>query len=83
MSIAISWLRSRDAYANEQWRKLYDLPSNWQPPLFPLKGEDLVASGMTPGPLIGQTLRILEKDWLAHGFSLDRQALLERATPVK
>ena len=79
MSVVISWLRSGDARMNIQWRKLYDLPSDWQPPRFPLKGEDLVASGMTPGPVIGQTLRSLEKDWLVSDFRLDREELLKRA----
>ncbi len=83
MCIALSWLRSGDARENEQWRKLYDLPSSWQPPHFPIKGEDLVASGMAPGPAIGQTLRTLEKDWLASDFSLDRKELLKRATKEK
>lgn len=51
----------------------------WKKPEFPLKGADLTALGVTPGPMLGTLLKQLEQDWIASGFALGRDVLLERA----
>ncbi|MEX4009129.1 CCA tRNA nucleotidyltransferase [Neoaquamicrobium sediminum] len=51
----------------------------WQRPVFPLKGSDLTALGIQPGPGVGVTLRTLEDAWIDSGFSLDREKLIDRA----
>lgn len=51
----------------------------WEKPVFPVKGADLTALGASPGPKLGAILKNLEKEWIGSGFSLDRDALLERA----
>jgi poly(A) polymerase len=51
----------------------------WQPPAFPLKAADLIAAGYERGPVLGETLRRLENDWIASDFTLDRDQLLARA----
>ncbi|MBW8880809.1 MAG: CCA tRNA nucleotidyltransferase [Asticcacaulis sp.] len=38
-------------------------------PAFPLKGSDLLARGLTPGPEVGQRLKQIETEWLNHDFS--------------
>ncbi len=38
-------------------------------PVFPLKGADLIARGMTPGPEVGMRLKQIETDWVNHDFS--------------
>ncbi len=38
-------------------------------PVFPVKGADLIARGMTAGPEVGQRLKQLETDWVNHDFS--------------
>ena len=48
-------------------------------PLFPLKGTDLIAAGMAPGPELGAELDRLERLWIEGGFTLDRKALLAMA----
>jgi poly(A) polymerase len=45
-------------------------------PRFPLSGDDLLKSGMRPGPALGAELERLERAWIESGFALDRQALL-------
>ncbi len=55
----------------------------WQTPQFPLKGADLVAIGIPPGPKMGNALRDLEEIWVDSGFALDRPALMERAERMK
>jgi len=45
-------------------------------PQFPLKGGDLLAFGIKPGPTLGAELERLERLWIEGGFALDREALL-------
>jgi len=45
-------------------------------PDFPLKGADLIARGLTPGPELGQRLKQIETEWLNHDFS---QSVIEDA----
>jgi len=61
------------------YSKLLKFAHKWQKPQFPLKGADLQAIGVPPGPEIGTLLKRLEKEWVESGFRLDRKALLERA----
>ncbi len=49
----------------------------WRRPVFPLKGEDLVKQGITPGPAMGNWLRELEDWWIAGDFTADKAELLE------
>jgi poly(A) polymerase len=49
---------------------------DWQRPVFPLKGADLIARGMQAGPDVGEALSQLEKSWVDSHFSLSRDALL-------
>lgn len=45
-------------------------------PDFPLKGADLIARGLTPGPELGQRLKQIETEWLNHDFS---QSVIDHA----
>jgi poly(A) polymerase len=45
-------------------------------PPFPLKGADLIARGLTPGPEIGTRLKQIETEWLEHDFS---QSVIDQA----
>jgi poly(A) polymerase len=74
--VAISCLRAGDVSNAEGWRQLHTLPERWQPPAFPLKGQDLIKRGMKPGPDIGKRLADLEARWLASDFALTREELL-------
>jgi tRNA nucleotidyltransferase/poly(A) polymerase len=51
----------------------------WLRPEFPLRGNDLAAIGGQQGRKLGDLLRELEGLWVETGFTLDRDALLERA----
>jgi tRNA nucleotidyltransferase/poly(A) polymerase len=57
-------------------RRLMHYAESWQRPVFPISGKDLVASGLEPGPAVGERLRALEERWVASGFRLTREALL-------
>jgi len=47
---------------------LLRLAQGWRPPQFPLKGRDLVAAGIVPGPQIGKLLAALEAWWIKGDF---------------
>jgi len=42
--------------------------NGWNRPTFPLKGGDLVALGLRPGPQVAAALQAIESDWIAAGF---------------
>jgi len=48
----------------------------WTPPTFPLRGTDVAALGIEPGPRIGRLLRELEVWWEEGDFRADRAACL-------
>ena len=59
------------------YSRLMRFAEKWEKPEFPLKGGDLAALGVQPGPKLGAALKKLEGEWIASGFSLDRAALLD------
>ena len=76
--ILLSWAASGAAVENDTWQRAHALPERWEPPSFPLRGADIMALGIQ-GPDIGETLRQLERDWIAADFALSRDALLAKA----
>ena len=52
--------------------------AQWRPPAFPLRGDDLIARGIAPGPELGHLLAQVREAWVASDFSLDRDACLRR-----
>lgn len=45
-----------------------DALRGWNVPELPLKGGDIVASGVTAGPQVARTLRAVEAKWIAENF---------------
>jgi tRNA nucleotidyltransferase/poly(A) polymerase len=77
--LLMAWASSGAAPDDGTWHFAAGLAASWQRPEFPLKGADLMALGMKPGPALGTLLRDLEEQWAAGGFAADRQMLLELA----
>ncbi|MEM8636660.1 MAG: CCA tRNA nucleotidyltransferase, partial [Pseudomonadota bacterium] len=50
--------------------------SGAEAPHFPLAGQDLIESGLKPGPLVGELLRELENVWIESEFRMTRHDLL-------
>lgn len=50
----------------------------WQRPAFPLRGADILALGIAPGPTVSALLKEMEAWWVADGFRADREACLAR-----
>lgn len=51
---------------------------NWQKPVFPLTGADVLAAGIAAGPQVGEVLARLEDQWVEGNFNADRATLVAR-----
>ncbi|MGH6983467.1 MAG: CCA tRNA nucleotidyltransferase [Stellaceae bacterium] len=49
-------------------RKLLRLAQSWKSPRFPLRGRDLLAAGVAPGPEVGVLLAALDAWWIKGDF---------------
>ena len=72
------WSASGAGVPDEAWQALVKLPETWSPPVFPLKGADLLKLGVAPGPGVGAILRDVENWWVAQGFPADETSLRAR-----
>lgn len=64
----ILWQWSEDP--DKSWGPLFSLARNWERPVFPVTGADLLAKGIPAGPAIGQSLREMEQVWIRNGFKM-------------
>ena len=55
----------------------------WKKPVFPLKGARSEGPGREDGPELGELLRGSKNEWIDSGFSLTRDALIERAAEYR
>ncbi len=60
--------RAAALIAGKDAAPLLTLAKEWERPTFPIKGEDLLALGYSPGPAVGETLRALENWWIESNF---------------
>lgn len=80
--LCLAWARSGAALDDAAWRAALDLSHHWQAPAFPLTGNDALAAGLVPGPVIGATLAALETAWVETGFTRCRAQLLADLTAL-
>ena len=71
-------------YACAAWRRGEEFVSDhyqrlrqWQAPVFPLSGADLLSHGVDNGRVVGQMLSRAKRLWVQSGFILNKTALLE------
>ena len=60
----------------EAWQKLLAQAGAWEPIDLPIKGGDIVALGVPPGPRVSELLREVEGWWRGGGCAADRAACL-------
>lgn len=77
------WVASNALVDDKNWQLAFRLAQNWQMPVFPLKGKDLLDQGIEPGQQMGQVLSELERLWIESDFRVDRQTLLLQADKLK
>lgn len=78
-AVLLAWARLGTGEETE-WKRLFELPDEWQLPVFPVTGSDVVATGVEPGPQVGEILKTLKDWWMAGGFAADREELLSRVS---
>ncbi|WP_245409555.1 CCA tRNA nucleotidyltransferase [Allosphingosinicella vermicomposti] len=49
--------------------------SQWVRPRFPIGGGDLIAMGLTAGPVVARVLKMIEQEWARGGFTNDEAAI--------
>ncbi len=64
--------------ATRQWTDLLDLADSWQPVALPVRGADVLALGVPPGPQVGDVLARIEQWWEDQDYRPDRDACLDR-----
>ena len=62
----------------EGWIELINTADSWEPPQFPLRGRDALASGVRHGPTVGTLLRAVEAWWEDGEYRADRDDCLEK-----
>jgi poly(A) polymerase len=45
----------------------------WQRPRLRIRGGDLIAMGLAPGPIVARTLQAIEREWSESGFAADAE----------
>jgi poly(A) polymerase len=80
--VLLAWASSDRPAAGVQWRALLPIAETWPAPRLPLSGDDVMAAGVPPGPLVGKVLREVEAWWIDQDFPDDRLSLIERLKAV-
>ena len=75
--VLLAWAADRTWRAS-RWRAMLDTVARWECPRFPLRGRDVLAAGIRPGPEVKAILRDVEAWWRREDFRPDRASCLER-----
>lgn len=54
--------------SENEWTTALAQLADWAPPVFPIKGGELVSRGLSAGPDVAKTLRAAEQIWISEGF---------------
>ena len=77
-AVMMAWVAGLNDVEDAGWLKLYALPDEWLVPVFPLTGKDMIAVGFPSGIGLGEVLKSIEQQWIAGGFSDNKQELLSK-----
>jgi poly(A) polymerase len=64
--------------APNRLRNLLELAETWRVPVFPLRGDDVTALGIAPGPRVGRLLGAVRRWWEDGDFAANRTQCLVR-----
>lgn len=73
--LLLNWAGSLAAVDAPAWSGLVETAEKLKVPEFPLKGADIVAAGIEPGPMVGRILGDIERHWIVAGFPSDMAQL--------
>jgi poly(A) polymerase len=76
--VLLAWADDTKSSNAVAWRALLALADAWERPRFPLTGRDVMAAGISEGPLVGRILSEIEAWWIDSDFTDDAFSLAER-----
>jgi len=83
-ALALLFADSADWTDDPFWRHAAQFVDEAETPAFPLRANDLIARGVTPGRALGAALKRLQANWIRAGFPRDPRrvlALLDEIAP--
>jgi len=80
--VKLAWAASGRPVTAPQWRALLALAETWNPPTFPLSGEEVMKAGVPKGPMVGEVMREIEIWWIDQDFIEDKFSAIERLKAV-
>ena len=72
----LSWALSNNRVTNKSWKTVLSQIDKVEIPIFPLKAKDILDCGLEEGPIIGEILKTMEKDWIDSNFEQNKEDLL-------
>jgi len=81
LGIVVLFLAER-MLPTEKARDMFALAGRWEPPVFPVGGDDVTGLGIAPGPRVGQLLGVVRRWWEESDFAADRAACLARLKEI-
>ncbi len=84
--VLLAWAAARaeaqGAPPDESFAALVALAATWPRPELPVRGEDAVKLGLSPGPAVGAAVGAVEAWWIAEDFKPGREACLAQLKTV-
>lgn len=77
LEVCALMMRGDDA-GKEHLEELVARVEYWDKPEFPVRGADLLETGVEAGPQMGERLKALEQAWVESGFTLSKTELLDQ-----
>ncbi len=71
----LDWARSGDGGDDRQRADRLDLPTRWSAPPLPVRGADVMALGIAPGPGVGRVLEAFEAWWMGADYPADARRI--------
>ena len=79
--IPLEWVNELAAKQNRM--SVVTRLTNWQVPVFPVTGQDLIDLGWKPGPEFGGNIDNMKRIWKRSDFTLDKDSLLSTLHSLK
>jgi poly(A) polymerase len=76
--VMLAWARSASDANDADWLHRLRLTQRWQAPELPVRGADVLALGVAPGPEVGRILSEFEDWWIASAFPMTPALLAKR-----
>lgn len=77
--LLISWAHDLSASMNESsYLKRLNFSKEWEKPILPVSGKDIIKLGIPSGPEVGRILSLLEEWWISVGFPNDIELITKR-----